>query len=210
MSVDQSAPGFVSVGRILGVPLRLHISALVVGVAGIIGGFGVTVAALLFLLVGHEMGHALLIRRCGYEVVGVDLSALGGRCLYLRGANDDWHDALIAWGGVGFQALLLLPLLAWVLCFPVPRGIGAIDQLLFVFVPINALMILYNLVPLRHLDGAVAWQVFPLWAGRRQRGLAKAAQAEKREEDRRVSVSRARGLARGLRVIDGGRDEEDA
>lgn len=208
MSADQATTGYLRLGRVFGVRIQVHVAAVVLGVAGAIAGLGVAVLALVSLLFIHEFGHAFIARRRGFFVTRIDIHALGGRCVCEGDITDRWSRALIAWGGVLFQALLLLPFLAWLVFFPVPNGVGFVDQILLVFVPLNALMILSNLVPLAPLDGALAWRVLPMWVDRRRAEQDAALQSAERQEERRMSVARTRAAARGFRVIDGGRDED--
>jgi Zn-dependent protease len=153
------------------------------------------------------MGHLVLARRSGLPVVRVDLHALGGRTLYRDDGATPWSRAVIAWGGVLVQAAILVPAILLVELVPLPRGFMGqlLGQVLFILLPINLFILLFNLLPVRGLDGHEAWKIvrmLPLglriwWAGRR----AQRAQA-RRDTAARSSVARTRAKARGLRVVD--------
>jgi hypothetical protein len=98
-TLDQTrGHGSVTVARVWGAPVCVHWSV-VVGltlVAGLQPGAWV---GFLVVIVAHELGHAVLVRRFGQKVVGLSFHALGGEC-YWAGQPTAKRRALIAWGGV--------------------------------------------------------------------------------------------------------------
>jgi len=54
----------------------------------------------------HELGHAFLVRRRGLRALAIQIHGLGGVCQHESGSLYD--NAIIAWGGVLAQALVLL------------------------------------------------------------------------------------------------------
>ncbi len=113
-SVVPLAParGYLRVARFRGSPVRVHwttpVGALVF--CGTVLGFGFAPAAwgaFVVLLLVHELGHAVVVRRCGLPVRSVDIHGLGGICRY-EGHPGEVDRAKIAWGGVVAQALLLV------------------------------------------------------------------------------------------------------
>jgi Zn-dependent protease len=135
-----------------------------VAAAGVVGaGLVVFAFGVFTLMLVHELGHAFLARRLGYEVLDVRLFPLFGQCRHHR-PYSDYEDAVIAWGGVAAQLLLLLPAIATLTLLGNTRY-GPINVLLIVFSYFNAVMMVCNLVPARGMDGAKAWRV-PLMLAR--------------------------------------------
>ena len=99
--------GYWTVMRWRGAPVRVHwslaLSALVLGGVRLdpAGWLGIVLVVL-----AHEVGHAVLVRRYRLTVESIDLHGLGGECRY-SGLAKGWQTAVIAWGGVLAQALLL-------------------------------------------------------------------------------------------------------
>ncbi len=194
--------GFFPLGKLFGVPVRVHFSALLGAL--IFSGFrfapGAWVGFFLVILL-HELGHALVVRRTGQQVIGVNVHALGGECAW-RGNPTDLQRAAIAWGGVWAQFALLAIALPVSLLFgnaiaQVPALGPHLWDLLRAFTYSNALIIAINLIPFPPLDGAEAWKLPKLWWARRQarklrakgplpRVQFKAAQARSRVEDPRL------------------------
>jgi membrane-associated protease RseP (regulator of RpoE activity) len=71
-----------------------------------------------------------------------------------------FDHCVIAWGGVAAQAVVAAPLIAWVELFGYSR-----------FQPVNAMLAIwgfwslsfavFNLLPIRPLDGSIAWGLLP-------------------------------------------------
>lgn len=177
--------GTLRVGRLLGAPLRLHwslpLAPLLLSGGRWAPGAWLGVLALLLL---HELGHALLVRRVGLTLLGIDLSGLGGRCRF-AGEPTPRQRAVVAWGGVLAQALVLAPALLVRLAFDVPPGLGV--DLLDALVRANLILIALNLLPVPPLDGAEAWRLVRLPRRRSARGQTlrqafdEAARASERE-----------------------------
>lgn len=194
--------GYFRVGRLARVELRLHWS---VPVGALLFG-GLRFEPLLWLgfimvIVVHELGHAALVRMVGLEVVGFDLTGIGGQCR-CRGESEPLQHAWIAWGGVLAQGVLLLGTFAATALWGRPASAewAAIRQ---AFVEINLWIIAINLLPFPPFDGARAWGlfgeltvagwtpgrvvVFPFWRWARRRRRARQGDG--------VEVSRARPAA---------------
>ncbi len=150
--------GYFSVGRFRGVPVRVHV--LTILGALFFTGFRFEPGAWLgfFLLVLlHEAGHAVLVRRYGLRVDGVDVHAFGGVC-HWSGETTSWQRAVIAWGGVLAQALLLVGTLAVVAIAGRPQSLF-LAELVEVFTATNLWLMALNLAPFPPLDGAHAWKI---------------------------------------------------
>ena len=105
--------GYFRVGRLAGVDLRLHWSVPVGAlVFGSLRFEPVLWLAFLAVVGVHELGHAVLIKTVlnpaeGNRITGIDVTGYGGQCRF-RGRADALEHALIAWGGVLAQAVLLI------------------------------------------------------------------------------------------------------
>lgn len=157
-ALDQTrGRGSVTVARISGAPLRVHWS-LVVGLI-LVGGLQPGGwCGFLAVILAHEAGHAVLVRRFGQRVVALSLHALGGECHWI-GQPTPSQRALIAWGGVAGQALLLG--VAWVAVHLVPPAFTNWfgEPLARSLVHSNIAMAAFNLLPIPPLDGVEAWRL---------------------------------------------------
>jgi Zn-dependent protease len=182
--------GYITLKRptILGMGLHLHWSALL-GAAVLFGAFmrqpiqGVLAVASYFsLILLHELGHALMAKRLGYDTTGIFIGAFHGLCEcdsphYLR------EEAAIAWGGVLMQAAVALPLIA--VAQLAPLGANPYFSIVAAILgPFSLLMAAVNLLPIAGLDGQLAWRLVPiLWREARDQ---RAAMQTTRELIRRV------------------------
>jgi hypothetical protein len=151
--------GYLRVGRLAGVDLRLHWS---VPVAAALFG-SVRIQPLIWLAFGvvitvHQLGHAALVRLRGFALLAIDLTGFGGHCRF-RGSASGLERAWIAWGGVLAQLLLLAVTLLGALVLGEPRAawVGVLGGALL---EINLWIIAINLLPFEPLDGARAWRLF--------------------------------------------------
>jgi Zn-dependent protease len=158
--------GFLTIGRWGGVPIQLHWT-LPIGLL-LFAGFvpGACVGFILLILL-HECGHALLVRRCGLRVGNIAIYGFGGECQYF-GQPSPIERSIIAWGGVLAQLCALIAADQTLHHFGQPRA-RFIRSFINIFEGSNALLIVINLLPIAQLDGREAWLLFPrLW--RRLRG----------------------------------------
>lgn len=164
------------IGRILGIPTRIHASfALVLlwigfstwndlssGVAVMFGvGFALAVFACVLL---HEFGHALVARRFGIETRRITLLPIGGVAELERTPEDPRAELWIAAAGpaVNFAIAGVLALVGWGLGIFATSGLLAVvfSGLLWA----NLMLGLFNLVPAFPMDGG---RVFRAWAAHR-------------------------------------------
>lgn len=135
-----------------GIPVAAHWSLLVaVGMFGWRAGSLVVGAAVAFLLFTsvllHELGHALVARRFGLPISGIDLTILGGTAKMSAAPRSPKEEVAIAIAGplvslglavVGFVGLATVPALSPVLAFVAWANLG---------------LFLFNLLPALPMDG---------------------------------------------------------
>jgi hypothetical protein len=160
--------GYFRLGRWRGVPVWLHVTmpvlALLYSRFRFVPVFWLASVALVLF---HEQGHAMLVRRFGHRVKAIRLHPLGGECSW-EGQAVHFERAVVAWGGVLAQAAVLLPSLLLYLLPDVWPG-TPIWQIREAWVPYNALLIVINLLPVPPLDGSKAWPVVGIqWAAWRE------------------------------------------
>jgi stage IV sporulation protein FB len=129
----------------------------------------VSFAAFFFLLIAHELGHALVARWRNVPVGSIQLFLIHGSCTHDE-PYDEEDDVLIAWGGVAAQLVVLVVAAAASLlvttALPVAHAVTA--PLFRVLIQTNLLIMVINLIPVAPLDGAKAWRALPMlkeWAG---------------------------------------------
>lgn len=152
--------GNLTVGYVWNAPVRVHWSVLI-GLV-LFGGFrpGAWIGFLVVIL-AHELGHAVLVRRSGLRVVAVSLHAIGGECQWL-GEPTSRSRMLIAWGGVAGQFVLFGFAHALMRLIPGIFSGSFGDPLGRVVFQSNVVMAAFNLLPVAPLDGAEAWRfLFP-------------------------------------------------
>ncbi len=163
----QMKSGALEVGRLSGVPVRIHWSALLG--AFVFTGFSMSPARLLCyfgLIVVHELGHALVVKAFRAEALAIDVTGYGGLCWW-RGHVSPIGGAAIAWGGVWAQLIVLVLALA-VGRLTAPSSNFYAWEAMWALTGSNAWMIALNLLPIKPLDGAEAWAL-PILLGRRLR-----------------------------------------
>lgn len=224
--------GYFRVGRLSGVELRLHWSVPVGAVVfGALEVAPVVWLAYLLVLAVHALGHALIIESLGLELSGVDATGYGGQCRF-RGSADALEHAVIAWGGVLAQ-LVLLALSALVSWSAGPLSSQVALDVLHTFIEVNLWVVAVNLLPFAPLDGARGWRVFgeltergwtlsklapsPLWrwaARRRRRRVEGAGSGSTEPGERLGSVAPRRRpsplpAVTGAAEVDGSAAEDD-
>ena len=171
--------GYLRLGRLGGAAVRVHWS-LPVG-AVLFTGFRFAPGAwlgFLFLVLVHELGHAIAVVRSGLRLVAIDVLGVGGLCRF-EGYPTPRRRVLIAWSGVLAQAVVLVAAGIARIVLGVP-GQPFVADLLGALVVVNAWMIVVNLIPVRPLDGAEAWGVIHLLAAARARRRLEAEEAQAR------------------------------
>jgi Zn-dependent protease len=165
--------GTLTLGHIAGAPIRIHwtapVGALLFGQLQFVPGFWIAFLGLILL---HELGHAAVVRAVGGRVRGVLVTGLGGECAY-DGVTHPLRRALVAWGGVAAQLVVLMVTGLLLLVFGPPTSFFMAD-LASGLTTYNLVLVGLNLIPFPPLDGAEAWKLFPLlgqwWAARKRGG----------------------------------------
>jgi membrane-associated protease RseP (regulator of RpoE activity) len=135
----------------------------------------VGVTAWLSVILIHECGHLIAAHRRGCAVFSIELYPIFG-ITHFQTPWSRFDHCVIAWGGVLAQAVIAIPLAAWVAIIGYTR-----------FEPINAVLAIlgfyslgvaaFNLLPVAPLDGFIAWQILPAfvqrWRERRNRVFPK-------------------------------------
>jgi Zn-dependent protease len=186
--------GYLHIGRVLGAPVRLHwsipIGAFVLGRFRFVPWYW---AAFLVLVLVHELGHAAMVWGARARVVAIEAHGAGGIC-HWSGEVSEVRRALIAWGGVLAQALLLgATYLTLYFLGPPESALGL--EIVDAFTESNLWLIAVNLIPIPGFDGASAWPLLPAlarWVRERR--------ADKRR--RRAKVERARAQVAKLDALD--------
>jgi len=163
-------------GRIFGIPTRIHASfALVllwIGIStwsaahsGAAVVFGLVFALAVFACVLlHEFGHALVARRFGIGTRRITLLPIGGVAELERSPSDPRAEMWIAAAGpaVNFAIAAALGLIG--AGFGLLGGAGVVSVVFSGLVWANLMLGLFNLVPAFPMDGG---RVFRAWAARR-------------------------------------------
>ncbi len=136
-------------GKLLGFPIEIKLSFLLllalvfVAFGGLAGVFVVCLAFSSVLL--HELGHAVVARRLGVEVAGIELGFLGGAAKMIDLPRTANSELLIAVAGPAVSLLL----------GGASLGIGALlgSELISLVGWINLVIAGFNLIPALPMDG---------------------------------------------------------
>ena len=160
--------GYLTIGHWRGAPVRLHwtlpLVALIFGQGAFAPGFWLGFVLIVLI---HELGHAVLVRRFRCAVSSIDVHGMGGVCRW-SGEPTRIQRACIAWGGVLAEIVALIATYAAIAVFGPPETAFTM-QLAAAFTTTNIWMIAFNLLPMPPLDGAEAWKL-PGLLLRRRRG----------------------------------------
>jgi len=151
--------GYWRIGSLWHAPVRLHwtipVGCLMFSSFNFVPATWVIFA---LLVLAHEVGHAIWVRRFNHRVVSIDVTGLGGMCRW-AGHASGFESAVIAWGGILVQlAILLLTMVGVALVGSPTNPIAA--QIVYALTSSNIWLIVINLMPMPPLDGAKAWTLF--------------------------------------------------
>ena len=107
----------------------------------------------------HEVGHAAIAKQAGCRVFAIRVHLIHGVCEH-ESPRYELDNIKIAWAGVVMQILVAILVFAL-------SSLGLSNYRFFspalVFLGyLNLLIVPYNLMPLRGLDGFIAWRIIPL------------------------------------------------
>jgi hypothetical protein len=88
-----------------------------------------------------------------------DLYPIFGLCRF-EAPWSRYDHCVIAWGGVIAQLLVAIPLMAGVELFGYSR-FNPVNVALFIFGQYSLVVAVFNLLPVKGLDGAMAWGIIP-------------------------------------------------
>lgn len=159
------------------VKVYAHWSVLLIGAVILLGALEdpllafVVLAAYYGVILIHECGHMVAAQRKGCAVLSIELYPIWG-VTHFSEPYSRFDRCIIAWGGVVAQGIVALPLIAWVEIFGYSRfqTVNAIFAILGFF---SVGVAILNLLPVRPLDGAIAWGLFPAAFKRHSARLAK-------------------------------------
>jgi Zn-dependent protease len=170
-------------GSILGFPVEINLSfllllALVFFAFG--GAFGVSLVLLVFgSVLLHELGHAVVARKLGVHVAGIELSFFGGAAKMVQMPRTATHELLIAAAGPAVSLVL----------GGLGLGLGAVTHSeLFSWLGwTNLVIAAFNMIPALPMDG-----------GRILRALLTRRMDFVRATDVSVSIARVVAIAFGV------------
>jgi hypothetical protein len=163
--------GYLTIGQWRGAPVRVHwtlpLGAYVFAQGRLVPGLWL---GFFLIVLIHELGHAVLVRRSRCDVVSIDIHALGGVCRW-SGSPTAVQRAGIAWGGVLAQGIAFGVTYGALRLFG-PATTPFTGALAAAFISTNVWMIFINLLPFAPLDGAEAWKLPGLLLRRQRRRSA--------------------------------------
>lgn len=111
-------------------------------------GYIKNILLIFIIILVHECGHIFFLKCFGYEIEKVEIFPFGGVTTTSKYINSPINkDIIIYMGGVLFQAILFF-------CFFSCYKIGKINEnTFFIFKMYNQSIFLFNLLPIRPLDG---------------------------------------------------------
>jgi len=155
----------IEVMEIRRVKVFFHWSVLLIGAVILLGAleepllaFSVLAAYYGVILI-HECGHMVAAQRKGCAVLSIELYPIWGITRFSQPYSRFDH-CVIAWGGVVAQAIVGVPLVAWVEIFGYTR-FQVVNAILAILGFLSLSMAVFNLLPIRPLDGAIAWGLLP-------------------------------------------------
>jgi stage IV sporulation protein FB len=115
------------------------------------------------ILLLHELGHAIAARYTKTRVHAIRLFVMHGECQHDTPYYET-EDILIAWGGVIGQLCLLVFALAtqYLLKLYSPVLTYILSPIFDVLIRTNLLILAINLIPVKPLDGYIAWRIIPI------------------------------------------------
>lgn len=160
------------IGRIRNVRVYAHWSVLGISALILLNAIQRPMISLIGLLcywgviLLHETGHLIAAQRLGCRVYSIELYPIWGITRFQIPWSRFDH-CVIAWGGVLAQAVIAVPLAAFIAIFGYTR-IEAVNVVLALLGGISLLVAIFNLLPFPPLDGAMAWRIIPAYIEQRR------------------------------------------
>jgi len=176
-------------GSVLGFPVEVNLSFLLLLGIVLIASGGLPGVVLLLLVFGsvllHELGHAVVARRLGVHVAGIELSFFGGAAKMVQLPRTANHELLIAAAGPAVSLVLAA----------IGLGLGALTHVwLFAWLGwTNLIIAAFNLIPALPMDG-----------GRILRALLTRRMDFVSATDAAVTVARVAAIGFGVVALAGG------
>jgi stage IV sporulation protein FB len=165
MASRVNRSGSLEIMRIRGVQVFVHWSVLVIAALILLRMYKepvlwiVTVVCYMGVLLLHECGHMIAAQRRRYEASAIELYPIYGITLLETPTTRIDRD-VIAWGGIVAQLVVAVPLVIHFYIFGATRYAG-LNAALTVFGFYSVFIAFVNLIPMRPLDGATAWDLIP-------------------------------------------------
>ena len=157
----------VSIGRVFGITLRLHVTFLLflafIGYGGLVedGWGGAAWAVALFssifaCIALHELGHSVVAQQLGVQVKSITLLPIGGVAALRNIPENPWHEIAITLAGPMVNAAIAAALLPFtglpshILFVVMPRDT---HELLLNLAQANITLFLFNFIPAFPMDG---------------------------------------------------------
>lgn len=156
MNIDFSK-GAWTLGRFRGAPIRLHWSILFLflffGGSSVGGWLGIALVVLV-----HELGHAWVVHAMGGRCTEIVVHGMGGHCSHTGVCTSRGH-VYVAWGGVLGQLVLGL-FAVFVLSSALPiQADRDVYGFYYALTGSSLRLALFNLIPIKPLDGYDAWRL---------------------------------------------------
>lgn len=157
---------FITLFNLKGVPVKIHWSLSIILFLALIAGifeFSLIVGAISFwsIMLIHELGHMWFASRLGLDTLKIELYPIHGVCHSLS-ADNDYHNSLVAWGGVAAQAVIFVPCM-FIFSLYGENLSWYINTPLIFLGYISAGIALFNLAPTKGFDGNTCWRAIPLY-----------------------------------------------
>lgn len=164
--------GLTRIARISQVDIYVHWSIFLIGALVLFSARRnplpalVSLTAYLAILIIHDSGHLIIARRGGYDALSIELYPIFGIARFER-PGSRFDQGLIAWRGVLAQTIVSVPIALCVTVF----GYTPWETLNIALAILGAASLgiaAFNLLPVRPLDGSVAWDLIPALFERRR------------------------------------------
>src|SRR5437762_11931302 len=166
------------IGKIKGVKVYAHWSVFAISVLILLNAIKAPMISLIGLLcywgviLLHETGHLIAAQRLGCTVFSIELYPIWGITRF----GTPWSrfdHCIIAWSGVLAQAIVAVPLVAFIMIFGYTK-IEVMNIVLALLGGISLLIAVFNLLPFPPLDGAMAWRIILAYLEQRRSRLKSA------------------------------------